>query len=514
MAFEPKHSDLLGRFADIHGLPNQDAEHARAWTKSLAEQFRYTFPDEGWGTKRAGEGRPPSTDVICRPELPIRLMGYDVVISAASPDAALNLTPEGEDISDQVFIQVDPVNHLNSAHATGLQGSLFWAWAGYKNFQVQFEENCDVYRNEMGCDSIRWFFTLGGNGLRGDDPWSIVGARFSDPNHYDVCMRVMNTLKKFGMKSHLVLCGGLNPDGTCGEMYKTEAQRDAIVDRAAIFIHNHIDDFTVVEIWNEYLVNGAQRSWLRHMARRLRNQLPAGFPITLSSPDCVMGGNATEAMVVEEINGMYGDDSGANTFTMHSTRPNHMPWNPETIRHLVTMGIIDGEPRGPGASGDGGNPDLFCDPVVLGGDYQTAIYGDALTYDYHSMPGVWGGHCDPRWNGQNQYANIWNVPNWSEIAKVMKSVRMTGNIPDVPNGGNGEHMAKYPYPDEPTYWKDFEEKTAALFKKAGRTVPAEALQSSRYFARTAWDLADYLTPEDSKEKHLKEMAVELGVEYP
>ena len=511
--FESKHSELLQSFADVHGLPNQDAEHARIWTRSLAEQFNFSFPNEGWGTKRADENRPPSTDVICRPEPPISLVGYDVVISAGSPDAALNLNPTGEDISNQVFIPVDPINHLPSAHNTMLGASLFWAWAGAKDFPVQFEQTVKRYKEEMGIDYVRWFFTLGGNGVRGEDPWSIAGAWFDHPDHYDFCSEVLNVLRKYKVKSHLTLCGGLNPDGTVGDMYKIQVQRHTIVDRAAILIHNHPDEFIMVEMWNEYLVNGAERSWLRDMARRLRPQIPAGFPITLSSPDSVMNGYAAESEVRTEIESMYGGDSGANTFTMHSTRPNHLPWNPETIRHLVTMGIVDGEPRGPGASAGGD----VNDPYTLGNDYKTAIYGDAIGYTYHSMPGVWGGHCDPRWNGQNLWPNVWDVPNWADIAKTLKEVRETGNIPDN-GGGNGggdeEHMAKHPYPDEPTYWKDFEEKTAALFAKAGRTVPAEALQSSRYFARTAWDLADFLTPEDSKEKHLKEMAAELGVEYP
>ena len=68
MNFEQKHSELLEKYYTAFGLPaiDSDGSAARTWTYQLGSQFAFTFPSEGWGTKSAGGGRPPSTDCIAR----------------------------------------------------------------------------------------------------------------------------------------------------------------------------------------------------------------------------------------------------------------------------------------------------------------------------------------------------------------------------------------------------------------------------------------------------------------
>lgn len=104
------HQELLERFARKFPPPMSEAD-ARQWTRSLAEQFRSSFPAAGWGTKRADPGRPPSTDCICTQ---VPFTGFDVIISQGQWDQSIAKYPEPLDLTGQVFIPVPPVNHLGS----------------------------------------------------------------------------------------------------------------------------------------------------------------------------------------------------------------------------------------------------------------------------------------------------------------------------------------------------------------------------------------------------------------
>lgn len=103
-----KEQDLLERFNLKFPAPKDD-NNCRAWTYRLAEQFAYTFPYAGWGTKSAGGGRPQSTDVICTRE---PFTGYDVLLNQGKSDQTLASYPHAIDLSGQVYIRVQPVNHL------------------------------------------------------------------------------------------------------------------------------------------------------------------------------------------------------------------------------------------------------------------------------------------------------------------------------------------------------------------------------------------------------------------
>lgn len=112
-SFQSKDVQLLESFHSKFGLPALDGDSARAWTMQLAEQFAFSFPNEGWGTKSAGGGRPPSTDVIAR-NCCGGLWGYDVILSQSSPTQTLISNPGPLNLAGQVFIAVTPRNHLGS----------------------------------------------------------------------------------------------------------------------------------------------------------------------------------------------------------------------------------------------------------------------------------------------------------------------------------------------------------------------------------------------------------------
>jgi hypothetical protein len=383
---------------------------------------------------------------------------------------------------------------------TRLGASCFWLVGGYEKFPVQLAENLRWYREVMGADFVRGFVVLGGDLFSGHDPWSIVGTHWRQRGFVGLLQEVAGyVFREHQLKVAWTLVGGrAQVDGPVAQTELVDAVAEALTP-----VLNMVEYF---EIWNEYKVNRGERHEMSAMARQLRAKLPAGFPIALSSPNSVMGGNASYADVDKEIYSMYGGDSGANLITIHPTRPDPI-WNAETVHAVVSANSFNlaiGEPRGPGASA-GGDVD---NPAILAGDYQSAIRAQAKGYVFHSKSGVWGGHCDPAFPAQNTVANVWEHRNAAQIAAALKQLRQTGTTPTIPVGD-----PMHPYPDEPTWWgPEFEAKVAALYKQAGQDLPADVFAAGRWFARTGWDIAAGLTKEASAAKHLAGLAKQLGVE--
>jgi len=109
------------RFPVPAGGPNPADEpfenRCRAWIRGLAEQVRYSTGDPRWGCKNAGGGRPQSKDGLAEqlPEQEGRILyNYDMLfgVGTGSPSSVAN--PSALDITGQVFMPVNPVNHLGS----------------------------------------------------------------------------------------------------------------------------------------------------------------------------------------------------------------------------------------------------------------------------------------------------------------------------------------------------------------------------------------------------------------
>jgi hypothetical protein len=111
MSWTAAHQSTLEAFDRRFPAPRED-NACRAWTMKLAEQFAYTFPAAGWGTKSAGGGRPPSTDVICTQS---PFVGYDVLVGQGTTRQALARDPDPLDLTGQSFIPVVATNHLAGA---------------------------------------------------------------------------------------------------------------------------------------------------------------------------------------------------------------------------------------------------------------------------------------------------------------------------------------------------------------------------------------------------------------
>ena len=108
--FEDTHTSLLTAYVAKFGLPALNDDVAREWTRNLAEQFAFTFPNEGWGHKSGGGSRPPSTDVIARQSN--GLWGYDVILSQGAASQSLINKPGAINLVGQTYIPVTPFNHL------------------------------------------------------------------------------------------------------------------------------------------------------------------------------------------------------------------------------------------------------------------------------------------------------------------------------------------------------------------------------------------------------------------
>lgn len=79
----------------------------RQWTRMVAEQAVYEFPNEGWGHKSSTPSHPPSKDAIARRTGNL-IEAWDIV------NGSTRRVTRGvyHNISNQHFIEVPPVNHL------------------------------------------------------------------------------------------------------------------------------------------------------------------------------------------------------------------------------------------------------------------------------------------------------------------------------------------------------------------------------------------------------------------
>jgi len=85
-------------------LVRGDDEARRQLTRFIAEQCRFEL-GPNWGTKRASETRPLSADVVCMQN---PFVGWDTQIAGGT----IAQFPESIELAGQVFVPVDPVQHL------------------------------------------------------------------------------------------------------------------------------------------------------------------------------------------------------------------------------------------------------------------------------------------------------------------------------------------------------------------------------------------------------------------
>jgi hypothetical protein len=106
MKYPERVQEIVEKLAS--GVPH-DAEDdlRRSVTRKIAEQCRFELGPE-WGHKRADPGRPPSADVFAfqSSDSPL-FVGWDWSIPGG-----VATFPDSIDLTGQVFIEVEPINHL------------------------------------------------------------------------------------------------------------------------------------------------------------------------------------------------------------------------------------------------------------------------------------------------------------------------------------------------------------------------------------------------------------------
>jgi hypothetical protein len=100
---------VIRAFAAAYPVPTTGDDAARDWTHRLCEQLAFSCPADGWGHKRADPTRPHSADCIA---IRAPFVGWDIIDSAGTPQAALRLGGQSLDLSGQTFEPVTPTNHL------------------------------------------------------------------------------------------------------------------------------------------------------------------------------------------------------------------------------------------------------------------------------------------------------------------------------------------------------------------------------------------------------------------
>lgn len=114
----------IERFAvrePVPQTPGGGEEHedrCRAWVERCSQQLRASFPSRMFGCKRASEGRPPSKDALAE-LVDGRVYIWDLLLGAGTGApkliASSLVDEEGIHAVDQVFIPVDPIDHLGEA---------------------------------------------------------------------------------------------------------------------------------------------------------------------------------------------------------------------------------------------------------------------------------------------------------------------------------------------------------------------------------------------------------------
>ena len=103
---------IIGRYVAKFPVPTTSEVAAQDWTHNLCRQLVYSFPGDGWCHKSAGPGRPHSKDCVAI-QRSGQFYGWDIVLSAGSSAATLDLNADSQDLTGQQPEPVVPYNYLD-----------------------------------------------------------------------------------------------------------------------------------------------------------------------------------------------------------------------------------------------------------------------------------------------------------------------------------------------------------------------------------------------------------------
>lgn len=494
-----------------------DQRAASLFARLFAHAANPSGSPASWGRLKKGGGTAVdgyAEDAVCYGSDQQDLHNVvDLVIGAGAPGARLapttTHTVERRPVDTWELprpLSANEVNYLKGfnpappepGHNCTLGVSLFWLLRGVREHPDQLRENLRWARDTLGADYVRGIAVVGGDLFSGADPWEFAGAFLRWPDWdsqlahaTDLCfdiyrLRVQWTL--FGSRGQTPLL----------------SECEQVVDRFLAAMQGRTHKLHLVEVWNEYNVNGASTADLRHLARRLRAGLPGSVPIALSSPGTVHA-CATAAEIHTEVAKLYQGLPEADAITPHWCRAHHVV---PSLGPAAPAIQYSNEPRGPGASA-GGDVD---DPGLLAWDYQAAIGAGYRGYVYHTLGGIWGGRCHPNWPQENRWPNLFSSHGAAETARRLKALRQGGSAPAPgPSPPPIPPPSTPPYPDEPTWWQAYEAEVAALYRQAGQDLPDVVFEAGRWFSRPGYSIGSGMDKDVAKAKHLAELRAALGL---
>lgn len=421
--FQQQHTDLLTRFVSVNPIPPPYSqggtdEDRRSWARKCAEQFAFSFPGEGWGHKSAHSALVPvSTDSIAR-QSGGRLYAYDLILAGGADNQRVDYSPDELDITGQYFIPVTPKDHTGSGGGGGgspgpkmrLGASLFWGLGAERNGWPELDQQMQEYR-AYGVDFVRTLVHL--NSSDPHNPWKRIGLHAQDPDLEAVIQRYLDRAARHGLKVELTLLGGM------ADMQQSH-QQDRFVDRISNAVRGRLDKIELIEVMNEYKVNGGSISVLHHMAKRLRANLGFSFLLALSSPDSVHNGGNIQA----EVQAMALHE--ADTITPHWNR--HVNEAPDLGPYAPDF-VVSNEPRGPSSS-----VAETDNPADIEHDYRAAEAAGYYAYVLHSDSGVWSIYITDEWKDatRGQWPIFSTHRNGIAILETVKRLRGS-----VGSGGGG-----------------------------------------------------------------------------
>ena len=102
------------RFPVPTGTPGDEhEENVRQWTLRFCQQVAYSFPNQGYGSKRSAPGYPLSKDSLAKRSAEYGLESWDLLLGVGTGNPQLSHDPQYHHIPGQVFVPVEPVNHLS-----------------------------------------------------------------------------------------------------------------------------------------------------------------------------------------------------------------------------------------------------------------------------------------------------------------------------------------------------------------------------------------------------------------
>jgi hypothetical protein len=394
--------------------PECKAERVGLLSKSEGENG-YTFPN----------GIRTSHDVIAWPNGE----RVDIIQSAGGHPApggpAWGVIPPDQWRSNNVYVDISkwPIYDSGTPHDAGPTGkcdigfSWFCLQTALAEWPDEAKKNMEWIINECNPLCFRVMLAVEGEShMSGGNPdvWRDAGVFLNEDwdNRYK---KMLDLVGGLGKQVHATIYGGRNQT-------PTESDRNRFHDRIIAASQGRWEAIRSFEAANEFKVNHWTAPEVRAIGRDMRAKLPAGFRLSLSSPDAAHSGSGdmSNEVVEASFEELYGgsDHAGANECTIHTMRDGGKWSDPYSYNiFMPDLPKINNEPPGPGSSAGG----MYTTAADVEKDLNNTKGAGWAMYVAHSEWGVWNGHLPTEYyNGWREVKFVYDLPHMKEIAPVLK----------------------------------------------------------------------------------------------